>query len=279
MTSGRAAQALRRPGDQRELGVGGVPGSVVAADLARDDTDRALRHAERRGEIALDAHRAAGARVERVAAARLVPDAQGGARLHRHAGDAVDPRLEPHHVRGAPEGGVRGGPIAGLGVDTDVRRGLLPHERRPRCDRIAGGGHPRHRQGARAVDASEARVRVRRTDQARVGLAGDVDVVAVAPRARDEARVFAAADGLAEALTGRAGAGVEERRHQIRLWTNSTIFSAARVAAGDVRFLTTNPSASPSNSSSSTSPPAARYRATNRSRSARGCAWSRVPWM
>src|SRR3989449_3990815 len=139
--------------------------------------------------------------------------------------------------------------------------------------------HPRHRQGARAVDASEARVRVRRTDQARVGLAGDVDVVAVAPRTRDEARVFAAADGLAEALTGRAGAGVEERRHQIRLWTNSTIFSAARVAARDVGVLTTNPSASPSNSSSSTSPPAAPYRATNRSRSARGCAWSRVPWM
>src|SRR5207244_51647 len=86
--------------------------------------------------------------------------------------------------------------------------------------------HPGHLQGAGDVDASEARVRVRRTDQARVGLAGDVDVVAVAPRARDEARVFAAADGLAEALTGRAGAGVEERRHQIRLWTNSAIASS-----------------------------------------------------
>ena len=53
-------------------------------------------------------------------------------------------------------------------------------------------------------------VRVRRADDAGVGLTGEVDVVGESPRAGEQPRVLAAADGLAEAPRGLAGADVEE---------------------------------------------------------------------
>ena len=134
------AQALRRPRDQRELGIERVARTVVAADLPRHHAHRALRHAERRREVALDAHRAAGARVERVAAARLIEDGDRGTRLHRHARDPLHPRLEPHHVGGAGECGVGGRGIARVGVDAHVRGGFLPAARGARGGRLDGDG-------------------------------------------------------------------------------------------------------------------------------------------
>ncbi len=62
-------------------------------------------------------------------------------RLHRHAGDPVHLRLEPHHVGGAPERGLGGGRIPGVGIDADVRGPLLPHERRAGGQRVGGRGH------------------------------------------------------------------------------------------------------------------------------------------
>ena len=58
---------------------------------------------------------------------------------------------------------------------------------------------------------TDARVRVRRADELRVGLARQVEVVAVAPAAGDQPRVFLARHRLAEALAGGARAGGQER--------------------------------------------------------------------
>ena len=46
-----AAQAPRRPGDERELGVEVVARAVVAAKLPRDHAHVALRHAEHAGDL------------------------------------------------------------------------------------------------------------------------------------------------------------------------------------------------------------------------------------
>src|SRR3989441_11716365 len=71
--------------------------------------------------------------------------------------------------------------------------------------------HARYLHGAGAVDAPEACVGVRRAHHARVGLARQVEVVAVATLAGDEAQVFPSPNRLAETLGGGAGAGVQER--------------------------------------------------------------------
>jgi hypothetical protein len=57
---------------------------------------------------------------------------------------------------------------------------------------------------------------VRRAHEARVGLAGQVDVVAVAARADEEARVLLAEDRLAESFAGRAGSRLEEGHARAR---------------------------------------------------------------
>jgi hypothetical protein len=64
----------------------------------------------------------------------------------------------------------------------------------------------------RHVDPADARVRVRRADEMSVGLTRKVEVVTVAAPARQQARVFAAAQRLAEALSRGTAAGVEERQ-------------------------------------------------------------------
>ena len=72
------------------------------------------------------------------------------------------------------------------------------------------GDHPRPRQRAADVDADDAGVRVRRADDEGMGLPGEVEVVGEPALAGDQPRVLAAADGLAEALRGLVGAGIEE---------------------------------------------------------------------
>ena len=72
---------------------------------------------------------------------------------------------------------------------------------------IRAGEHRDHaRRGARRrdVDAPDPRVRVGRAHEARVRLAGQVDVVAVAAVADEQARVVLAEDRLAEAIAGRS---------------------------------------------------------------------------
>ena len=134
------AQPSRRPRDQRVLRIAAIARAVIAADVARHDTDRALRHAERGGHVAPDPPRASRAGVERVTAARVIPRAHRRARLHRHAGHAIDSRLEPDHVGGAREGRVGRRRVTGDGVDAHVRRGLVPDPRRVRSGGLERSG-------------------------------------------------------------------------------------------------------------------------------------------
>jgi hypothetical protein len=79
---------------------------------------------------------------------------------------------------------------------------------------VGAGQHrhdPRDGERRRRVDAADARVRVRRADEADVKLPVGVDIVAVAAGAGDEARVFLAQDVLADAFACGLAARGEER--------------------------------------------------------------------
>ena len=106
----------------------------------RDHPHRVLLDAEDPRELALLAHHAAAARVQRSAPRRRVVGADRGARLHRRAGHALHPGFQPHDVRGARECRVGRDRIAGVSVDADVGFPLVPYARRAR---------PRRRPGAR----------------------------------------------------------------------------------------------------------------------------------
>ena len=140
----RPADAARAPGDQREFGKEAVARAEIAADLAGDDAHAFHRHAENRRQLLFLPYDSARAGVERVASACRVIDAERGARLHRHAGDAIDPGVEPGDMGGARERRVGRGGIADLGVDHDVRQVVI-EPRRPRLDRGFGIGHRRQR--------------------------------------------------------------------------------------------------------------------------------------
>src|SRR5262249_56495603 len=77
------AYAPCRPGDERELRIARIARAVVAADLARDDTDGGARNPERLHEVVLDALHAARAGVERVVLAVGLRHLQRRARLPR----------------------------------------------------------------------------------------------------------------------------------------------------------------------------------------------------
>ena len=291
----RAPESPRGPGDQHELGVAAVAGAEVSADLARRDADRALGNAERAGHAGLRPPEPARAGVDGVAAARRVPHADRRARLHRHAGHPLHPRLEPHDVGGARERALDGRRVSDLRIDAHVRLGFGPEDRRVRGGRgeaprhggqrlpvrhhalgsvarrrrrvgddhgddgaheartigghrrmrgheehvaraddlfvgvrrhrrmrdglhavgggVAAGQHGDHaRRGERGggVDAHDSRVSVRRAHEAGVGLARQVDVVAVAAAARQQARVFLAKHRLADPLGSQARPGGQE---------------------------------------------------------------------
>src|SRR5262249_17157086 len=125
----RTADAPRGPGDESEFRIEGVAGAEIAADVAGDHAHALGRHAEHVGELMLLAHHAAAAGVERVAAARRIIMADGGARLHRYAGDALHPGFETDGMcRVRERRGGRGG-IADLRIDADVRARLVPQPR------------------------------------------------------------------------------------------------------------------------------------------------------
>ena len=140
----RPSDAARRPDHQREFRKEAVAGAEIAADLAGDDADIVERHAENRRDFLLLPHDAAGAGIQRVASACRIVDADGGARLHRHAGDAIDPGVEPRHVRRASERRVGRLGVADLGVDHDIGQ-IVVEPRRIRRDRGLGVGHRRQR--------------------------------------------------------------------------------------------------------------------------------------
>src|SRR5262249_58939739 len=94
------AEPPRRPRDQRELRIAAVARPEVPTHVARDHPHRALRDAERAGHAGPGPAQAAGAGIYMVAAMFGVPGPDRRPGLHRHAGDPMDPRLEPHDVGG-----------------------------------------------------------------------------------------------------------------------------------------------------------------------------------
>ena len=114
----------------------------IAADLVGDNADRFKRHAEDRGKLLFLAHDAAGPGVKRIAPARSVIAADGGTRLHWHAGDAVDPGVEARHMGGPRKRLRRRFGVADLGIDHDVRQ-IIVEARGAGLDRGQRVGHRR----------------------------------------------------------------------------------------------------------------------------------------
>jgi hypothetical protein len=130
----RPAEPSRCPYDEREFGVERAARSEIAADILHDDAHLFRRDAKHHRQIAPRADRAAGPGIQRVAAALRVVVADRGARFHRHAGDARDPGVEPHDMRGAREGRFGRDRVADIAVEDDVRE-VLAHPRRARFGR------------------------------------------------------------------------------------------------------------------------------------------------
>ena len=58
--------------------------------------------------------------MQRVLVGRRIVDADRGARVERHAGDALHPGLELRHMRGARERRLGRLDVADIGVDADI---------------------------------------------------------------------------------------------------------------------------------------------------------------
>ena len=226
----RASQPPRRPAHQREFRIERVAGAEVAADVARRDTHRGLRHAEDDRELALLPHHIAAAGMQRVAAAAHIVDADRGARLHRYAGDALHLSVERNDMRSALECRLGGGRVTDIGIHADIGA-VLEH------GRSAGRGR-RHRAGDRIErlilhrDALGACLGggERRGDHHRHRFAGEADLVGgkrVVRRGRGVAAVAIAQRDVGRAAQQRpvrdrlksirqqVGAG-EHREHAIR---------------------------------------------------------------
>ncbi len=137
----RAADFLCRPGDQAKLGIDHAAGAEITADVLHQHADLLGRHVKHFGEIVLQPHRAAVAGMDGEAAGRLVEFGKRRARLHRHAGDALHPGLEPRHMSSAGERRFRRIEIAEVAVEADVGAGAVVHARRILSRRRHGIDH------------------------------------------------------------------------------------------------------------------------------------------
>ena len=124
-----SADALRGPGDQRELGEERIARAEIAADLVCGHAHGGGRHAKDPGELPLLPHDAAAAGVQPVAGGRGIEAGNRRARLHRHAGDALDPGRQTHDMCRARERFLRGGAIAGIGVDAYIGKPVVQRRR------------------------------------------------------------------------------------------------------------------------------------------------------
>jgi hypothetical protein len=187
-------------------------------------------------ERALDGRLVAGLRIDAHVRLRLGPDDRrvrgGGGEAPRHGGQGLPVhgntlgsvargRLrigDDHGDDGAHEARTLGvhrrmrGHEQHIGLPDDVFVRIPRHRRvREGPDPVGGGvtagqhgDHARRGERGGGVDARDAGVRVRRAHEARVGLARQIDVVAVATAARQQARVLLAKHRLADPLGGQA---------------------------------------------------------------------------
>jgi hypothetical protein len=133
----RPAELARRPGHERKFRVDHAAGAEIAADVPHQHADLVRRHAENGGKIGLQPHRAAIAGIDRKASRRRIERRQRGARLHRNACHALNPGLEPRHMRGAGEGRLGRRGVAKFRIEADIRPRALVHARRV----LPRGGH------------------------------------------------------------------------------------------------------------------------------------------
>ena len=108
-------------------------------------------------------------------------------RLGDHEGDVIADVADAVGAEHGPQ------PVGALGaVPVGQRHGAGQKVAAAGFDVRAGdhGEHARRRSGRRDVERTDPGVRLGRADDAAVGLTGDVDVVGVAPLARDEALIL-----------------------------------------------------------------------------------------
>ena len=153
----RPVDLLRRPGDERFLGVVVDLRAEAAADVGRIDAQLVLGDLQHeRAHQQADHVRVLARGVERVVAGRQLVVADRGARLHRVRHEAVVDEVELGDVRGLGEGGIDGGLVAQLPVVAEVVGRLVVHGLR-RCRRSPSSC--RRRRAARPARCRSARRR------------------------------------------------------------------------------------------------------------------------
>ena len=138
----RPVQPSGREQDQRVFRIERVLHAEAAAHVVGQVADLLARHPEDLvGQIV-----AVGVDVlrrgdQREGAVRPIVAADRAACLQRHRGDPVVDQIERDDARRAREGGLDGGGVAGLEIDAEVARHVVPDQRRARLQRLGGIGH------------------------------------------------------------------------------------------------------------------------------------------
>ena len=152
----RPPQPPRRPGDDALFGVELALVAEAAADIGRDDAQRALRDAELLGDRAADVVRRLRGAVERQPVGRRVDRRHRGTRLDRGADEAIVHEIDRDLVRGRPKRRAHRGLVAARRAEADVARRGYVQLRRARRLRGARVGH-----GSRAARSPPRHARLR----------------------------------------------------------------------------------------------------------------------
>jgi hypothetical protein len=140
----RSASPARGPGEERVFRIKEVPRTEIAAHVPANAPDLLGWHTQDLGEVEPqlgDATAATG--VKRVIPGRRIVFGRRGARLHRDAGDALHPRVEPNDMGGAPESLCSRRLVSNLDVDAEIIRRIIPQVRGTRLQRV---GSPHYRR-------------------------------------------------------------------------------------------------------------------------------------
>ena len=142
----RPADPARGPGEQGVFGIEEVPRAEIAAHVPAHAAHLLGWHTQDLGEVEPqlgDAAAAAG--IERVMPGRRIVFGRRGARLHRDAGDALHPSVEPNDVGGAPESRCGRRLVSNLDVDAEIIRRIIPQARGARLHRVGSPNYRRQR--------------------------------------------------------------------------------------------------------------------------------------
>ena len=136
----RTAQPAGGPGDDPLLRIELALVAEAAADIGRDDAQRALGNAELLGHLAANVMGGLGRRIEREPAAIRLGGGDGRARLDRRAHQAVVDEIDRDHVGGRCERRAHRGLVAARPAEADIAGRGLVQLRRARRLRGAGVG-------------------------------------------------------------------------------------------------------------------------------------------